>query len=47
MSRIYIGRVVGSYMIDLIRYLLVRIIYYLFGTLTCLFYSNNIVVNLY
>jgi hypothetical protein len=37
---------VGDYVTDLILYLFVRILSYPFGTLTCLFYSNNIVVNL-
>jgi hypothetical protein len=32
-------------MIDLISYLSVTILSYLLGTLTYLFYSNNIVVN--
>jgi hypothetical protein len=44
---IYIGREVAGYMIDIICFLYVRIQSYLFGTLTCLFYSNNTVVNLY
>jgi hypothetical protein len=44
MSRIYIRRELSGYMIDLIWYLSVIIISYLFGTLTCLFYCNNIVL---
>jgi hypothetical protein len=47
MTHIYIRKEVGSYMTNLIWYLSVRILSYLFETLTCLFYSNNIVVNLY
>jgi hypothetical protein len=35
------------YMIDLIWYLSITILSYLLGTLTYLFYSINIVVNLY
>jgi hypothetical protein len=47
MTCIYIGWKVGSYMTNLIWYLSVTILSYLLETLTYLFYSNNIVVNLY
>jgi hypothetical protein len=41
---IYLYRLeVGGYMTDLIWYLFVGIISYLFGTLTCLFYCSIIV----
>jgi hypothetical protein len=43
----YISKEVGDYMTDLIWYLSVWIISYMFGTLTYLFYFNNIIVNLY
>jgi hypothetical protein len=46
MTHIYIGREVDGYMTNLIWYLFVRIISYVLK-LTCLFYSNNIVINLY
>jgi hypothetical protein len=44
---IYIGWELCGYMTDLILYFSVTIISYLLGTLTSLFYSNIIVVNLY
>jgi hypothetical protein len=43
----YIDRKMAGYMIYLICYLYVTILTYLLGTLNYLFYSNNIVVNLY
>jgi hypothetical protein len=43
----YIGWEIGGYMTYLIRCLSVTILTYLLETLTYLFYSNNIVVNLY
>jgi hypothetical protein len=46
-SVMYNRREWSSYMKDQIWYLSVRILSYLFGTLTSHFYSNSIAVNLY
>jgi hypothetical protein len=47
MTRIYIGTEVGDYMTDLIWYVFIRILSYLFEIIIYFFYFNNIVVNLY